>query len=155
MSESTAPLSETVREIAEQAIEGFGLYVVDVHVRGQQGSRAVTVYVDSEEGAGLDDIAEASRAVSEAFDLHDPIKGRYRLDVSSPGADRPLTDPRQYRRHIGRTLEVQVRGEDDAVSTVSGTLEAASETSVTLDRNGEAVELAHDRIASARVALPW
>lgn len=147
------PLEATVRALAEQALEGGPLYVVDVEIRGQQGSRVVSVYVDSDDGATLDQVARAGRAVSELIDLEDPIKGRFRLDVSSPGADRPLTDARQYPRHVGRTLEVTPA--DAASEPVTGTLIHADDTGITLDTAGASLKLTHDEIATARVMLPW
>lgn len=147
------PLEATVRALAEQALEGGPLYVVDVEIRGQQGSRVVSVYVDSDDGATLDQVAKAGRAVSELIDLEDPIKGRFRLDVSSPGADRPLTDARQYPRHVGRTLEVTPA--DAASEPVTGTLIHADDTGITLDTAGASLKLTHDEIATARVMLPW
>ena len=142
-----ATLEDRVRALAEEAVEGTDLFVVDVEVRGYQGSRVVSVYADAEGGAGADDLAALSRSLGFALDTEDLVKGRYRLDVSSPGADRPLSDRRQYRQHVGRTLAVTTA--DGA--TVEGELLSVSDDAV--DLGGMAVPF--DAIREARVVLPW
>ena len=72
-------------------------------MKGHPGSRLVEVFVD---GGGIDEIAGLTRRINFLLDLEDPVAGRYRLDVSTPGADRPLVDVRQYPQHVGRTLRV-------------------------------------------------
>lgn len=135
---------------------GADLYVVDVDVRGRTGSRVVEVYVDSDAGAGLDDIAETSRRLSFLLDTEDVIKGTYNLHVSSPGASRPLALPRQYPRHIGRDLRVTYTS-DSEESTIVGTLTAAGDDVITLSVRGQddPTELPFSAIREALVELPW
>ena len=148
--EQGATLDDRVRALAEEAVADTDLYVVDVEVRGYQGSRVVSVYVDSEGGAGSDDLAALSRSLSFVLDTEDFIKGRYRLDVSTPGADRPLTDRRQYARHVGRTLAVTT-ADGGETSTTEGELVAVSDDAV--DLGGTTIPF--DAIQEARVVLPW
>ena len=150
------PLAERVRALAEEAAVDTDLFVVEVEVKGFQGSRVVSVYVDSEAGAGADDLAKVSRSLGFTLDTEDLIKGRYRLDVSTPGADRPLSDRRQYRRHVGRELAVTFeRGADDGdqLVTAQGELVAADDDGIRLD--GETAPIPYDSIREARVQLPW
>ena len=145
-----ATLEGRLRALAEEAAEGTGLFVVDVEVRGYQGSRVVSVYADAEGGAGADDLAALSRSLSFLLDTEDPIKGRYRLDVSTPGADRPLADRRQYGQHVGRTLAVTY-DRDGEEATAQGELAAVSDDAV--DLGGTTIPF--DQIREARVVLPW
>ena len=150
------PLAARVRALAEEAVVDTDLFVVDVDVRGFQGSRVVSVYVDSQAGAGADDLATVSRSLGFALDTEDLVKGRYRLDVSTPGADRPLSDRRQYARHVGRTLAVtfERRADDgDQLVTAQGELVSADDDGVLLD--GETAPIPYDSIREARVQLPW
>lgn len=142
-----AALDDRIRAFAEEAASGTDLFVVDVEVRGHPGTRVVTVYADSEAGAGADDLAALSRALSFLLDTEDLVKGRYRLDVSTPGADRPLTDRRQFAHHIGRELAVEA-GE----ATVRGTLQSVSDDALVLDGHDP---IPFDSIREARVLLPW
>ena len=141
-------LADRVRALAEEAAADTDLFVVDVDVRGFQGSRVVSVYADAESGAGADDLATLSRSLSFLLDTEDLVKGRYRLDVSTPGADRPLTDRRQYAHHAGRALAVEMSDGD----VVKGTLQSVSDAAVVLDGHDP---IPFDSIREARVLLPW
>lgn len=149
-------LADRVRTFAEEAIAETDLYIVDVEVRGRQGGRAVEVFVDGDEGAGLDDLAQIARSLGFLLDTEDLIKGQYRLNVSSPGANRPLVLPRQYPKHIGRDFDVTYAVGDETV-TVRGTLASADDDAITLDVPGQdgPTTLSYDAIREARVALPW
>ena len=141
-----ATLEDRVRALAEEAAGDTDLFVVGVEVRGYPGSRVVSVYADAEGGAGADDLAALSRSLSFLLDTEDPVKGRYRLDVSTPGADRPLVDRRQYPAHVGRTLAVTTEG-----GAVEGELVSVSDDAIDLG----GTRLPFDQIREARVVLPW
>ena len=132
------------------------LFVVDVDVRGRSGSRVVEVYVDSDAGAGLDEIAETSRRLSFLMDTEDVIKGKYNLHVSSPGTNRALALPRQYPHHIGRDLRVTYTN-DSRETTIVGILSAVGDDAITLTVKGEdnPTELPFSTILEALVELPW
>lgn len=102
-----SPLEPVVRDAVTRA--GFELEELDVVRAGRR--QLVRVTVDAEDGVGLDDIATVSRAVSATLDEHDHmLAGSYTLEVTSPGVDRPLTQPRHWRRN--RLRLVRVRGTD-------------------------------------------
>lgn len=158
--QAPGPVAVRVRTLAEETLEGTGLFVVDVVVRGAEGRRVVEVFVDGPGGAGIDELTEASRRLSFLLDAEDAVPGSYRLDVSSPGADRPLSDPRQYPRHVGRTLRVSYMA--DAADpgeevTLTGVLQAADEAGISLQVPGrpDGVFVDHTSIRDARVVLPW
>jgi ribosome maturation factor RimP len=157
--QAPSPTAARVRRLAEEALEGDDLFVVDVAVRGAEGRRVVEVFVDGP-GAGIDAIAEVSRRLSFLLDAEDLVAGSYRLDVSSPGADRPLVDPRQFPRHVGRTLRVSYRADANDPGeevTLTGILRAADDAGLMLEVPGrdDTVRIAHDTIRDARVVLPW
>jgi ribosome maturation factor RimP len=155
-------LPDVVRRYAEAAIEEKELdaFVVDVEVRGHQGSRVVTVYIDAEKGLGVDEAAVVSRCLGFHLENDDVIKGAYRLEVSSPGAKRPLQDPRQYPQHVGRTLRVRYTppggGTGQELATVKGELQGAdAERFVLALPSGETAEIAYDAVDEAKIVLPW
>ncbi|MFI5957000.1 ribosome maturation factor RimP [Cryptosporangium sp. NPDC051539] len=89
---------------------GYDLEEVSVNQAGRR--MVVRVVVDADGGVTLDDIAEVSRAVSAALDATDDAfgAGPYTLEVTSPGVDRPLTEPRHWRRNVGRLVKVNIGG---------------------------------------------
>ena len=160
-----ASLEDRIRVLAEEAAEDSGLYIVGVRVKGHPGSRVVEIFADGEEG-GIDDLAGLTRRLKAVLDVEDPIAGRYRLDVSTPGADQPLADIRQYPKHVGRTLRVRVTpvlpvdmapGDTGAPEAeITGTLTATTPDAITLQPDaGDAVTVPFSRITEARVVLPW
>jgi ribosome maturation factor RimP len=93
------------------AAAGCDLEKVSVSPAGRR--TVVRVVVDADTGVSLDEVAAVSRAVSEVLDAHDTElfgDSPYVLEVTSPGVDRPLTEPRHWRRAVGRLVEVPVAG---------------------------------------------
>lgn len=98
------------------AVEAVGYDLEDLTVARAGRRDVVRVVVDRDGGVDLDDIADVSRAVSQALDETDDGFGvePYMLEVTSPGVDRPLTENRHWRRNIGRLVKVAVSGESGA-----------------------------------------
>lgn len=99
-------LQKNIIQIAEQAAEKLGLLLVEVSLKGDNRSRIVEVFVDSRNGVSVDDCAQMSREMASILDSTDLITSKYRLDVSSPGVDRPLKFLEQYNKHLNRKFEV-------------------------------------------------
>jgi len=147
-------LAEKVRSIVEDVIANTTLFVVDVVVRGQKGSRVIEVYLDSDDSLDIDRLASVSREVGFLLDLGEVIQGKYHLNVSSPGLDRPLQMPRQYLKNIGRKLTVRFR-EGDQVLSLDGELKNASDEAIELVGQKESRSIPFGEIVEARVQLPW
>ena len=121
---------ERVRGLIEPLLAEQGLEVVDV----EQPGATLRITVDRVEGGGIDleAVAGASEVVSAVLDRADPIPGRYTLEVSSPGVERPLRTPVHFRRHIGTTVAIKTRPGTEGDRRVEGTLEAADDVGVTV-----------------------
>jgi ribosome maturation factor RimP len=106
---------------------GMDLEAVRMTVAGRR--RLLRVVVDSDHGVSLDDAADVSREISAVLDAGNVLGDvPYTLEVSSPGVDRPLTEPRHWRRARGRLVRVKVTGE----GAVEGRVLAADADGVTL-----------------------
>jgi len=102
------PVPAAVRRIATPVVEGLGLFLLGAEI-AQEGARTVLwIYIDGPEGVTIDDCARVSPEVSAALDVDDPLPGAYDLRVSSPGLDRPLMSDADFRRFIGREVQVQL-----------------------------------------------
>ena len=113
------------------AAAGMDLESVRMTVAGKR--RLLRVIVDSDSGLSLDDAAEVSREISALLDASNVLgEVPYTLEVSSPGVDRPLTEPRHWRRARGRLVRVKVAGE----GSVEGRLLTADADGVTLGLPG-------------------
>lgn len=146
-----------VRGFVDDVVAGTPHFVVELDVRGAPGSRAVDVFLDSDDGLGVDTLAEISRSIAFLLDTEDVIAGRYRLTVSSPGLDRPLRLPRQYRKNVGRKLRVHHRkpGGDGNTDTLGNLVEADDEAVEVALSDAERRRIPYDDILWAKVQLPW
>ncbi|WP_445383151.1 ribosome assembly cofactor RimP [Robiginitalea sp. IMCC43444] len=116
-------LEEKVKELLDDAFaEKPNLFLLELTILPDQ---TIRVIIDGDEGVNLQDCMDVSRAIEHSLDRDEYD---FSLEVSSAGATQPLELPRQYPKHIGRTLEVQT-----AVKTVKGTLTATSESGITLN----------------------
>jgi ribosome maturation factor RimP len=142
-------LTGVIEPVAAHA--GFDLERVAVSRVGRRHS--VRVFIDRDEGVGLDAIAEVSRAVSEALDAADEsgaavIPGEYVLEISSPGVDRQLTAPRHWRRNLGRLVTVPAAGE-----TLTGRILDTDDHAVMLEVDGARRQLPYDQLGPGRVQV--
>ena len=102
-------LSNVITELVEQFIDSDEIFLVDVVVKGKVGNQKIQVFIDGDRSVDIDECSKISRKLSSELEEQDIIEGRYVIEVSSPGADRPLKLFRQYAKHIGRELEVQAK----------------------------------------------
>jgi ribosome maturation factor RimP len=139
-----------------EPVVGAAGYDLEELVVTPAGRRSVVrVVVDREGGVTLDDIAEISRTVSEVLDANDDGMGRtpYVLEVSSPGVDRPLTEPRHWRRNTGRLVTVAV-GPAGQTTEVTGRVTAVDDVGVTLAVEAQGKPGAKKRPPTPR-QVPW
>lgn len=148
-------LARSLTELLAPVVEDAGAFLEGVETTRAGRYSTVRVLVDLPDGPGdldLDALSEVSRAVSAAVDEADPVKGRYTLEVSTPGAERALSTPRHFRRAVGHDVELVV--EDGGVDAVlTGTVTAADEDSVTLQADGRERVLALDDVRQARMVV--
>jgi ribosome maturation factor RimP len=147
---------DATRDRIEEALVGplseQGLDVEAVEVTPAGKRRVLRVAVDKDGGVTLDDVADATRAVSAVLDESD-VMGEmpYTLEVTSRGVDRPLTLPRHWRRNADRLVKVTlVEGE-----TLTGRITTCDDTTVTLDVDGAPRVLPYAEVARALVQIEF
>jgi ribosome maturation factor RimP len=138
-------------QVLEPAVTATGFDLEDVTVSPAGKRRVVRVVVDRDGGVDLDDVADVARAVSDLLD-EDPdlVAGAYVLEVTSPGVDRPLTDPRHWRRAVGRLVKATLPEE-----TVVGRVTASTDTDVTLEVDGVERTLLQAEVVQAVVQVEF
>lgn len=129
---------EHLLQLLEPVVTAAGFDLEDVSVTSAGRRSLVRVTVDADGGIDLDAVAAVSRLVSDALDAdtQNPgspraLGGAYVLEVSSPGVDRPLTEPRHWRRAAGRLVKVDVAGR-----SVTGRIAGVDDAGVTLELEG-------------------
>jgi ribosome maturation factor RimP len=155
-----APVSSAKQDAVRDRIEHeladplgvLGLDVEAVEITPAGKRRIVRVAVDKDGGVTLDDVADATRAVSAVLDDSDVLgEMPYTLEVTSRGVDRPLTLPRHWRRNADRLVKVTLT--DGTVLT--GRVTTSDDTTVTLDVEGQVREVAQADVAKALVQVEF
>jgi ribosome maturation factor RimP len=134
-------------------IGDLGLELVGIEFSQGHGGSLLRVYVDApERPVTIDDCERASREISAALDVNDPVAGRYTLEVSSPGLDRPLFTPEHFARFIGEAVKINVNLPIEGRRRFHGTIAAIDGDRITIEQDSEPVTLVHANIAKARLA---
>jgi len=115
-------LAARVAALAEPVLEGLGYRLVRVRISGQDGC-TVQVMAEKPDGTMLiEDCEAASRALSPVLDAADPVDRAYRLEMSSPGLDRPLVRPSDFARYAGHVVKIEMSMPVDGRKRFRGTL---------------------------------
>lgn len=148
---------ERIAQVARTVVEpmGFALWGVESALEGR--SQIVRIYVESPQGVDVEKLAEASRHIGLVLDVEDFIPGAYRLELSSPGFERPFFSTAQMREYVGEKVEVRTRIPLGDRKKFRGILKEVREDSVTVEAEGKAFDLRWDDVKKARLVVddPW
>ncbi|MFF5334857.1 ribosome maturation factor RimP [Streptomyces sp. NPDC013181] len=150
--------SERLRGLVEPLVSAEQLELEEIDLSRAGRRRVLRIVVDSDEGVELDTCAELSRAISAKLDETDAMgEDEYVLEVSSPGADRPLTEHRHYVRATGRLARLTLREGGELVARVLAVDEDGLDLEVpgVKGRKPTARRIAFDEIVRARVELEF
>ena len=128
----TKDLGKQVQDVADPIARALDLELLEVRCQGKGTGTVICVTLDKEGGLGIRDCEQFHQSLSRALDVETPVSCTYRLEVSSPGVDRPLKERKDFRRVMGRLLEVRVQGPDGEDRQVIGRLSALTESGITL-----------------------
>ena len=147
---------DRIRELIMPTLSFLGYELYDLTLAGFGGSTTLRVRIDKAEGVTLDDCERVSKSLGALLDQADPFPTRYELEVSSPGAERPLRNLEEYRRFIGRRANVRY-GVGDSEQVAEGRLTAVSDDMIELQlgegKHLKTVAIPMADIISARLAI--
>ena len=143
-----------IRDLVETLLTDDEIKLVDVVLRGQKGTRVLNIYADTVSGIRMDQIARLTRGVNDLLDVHDVVPGKYRLEISSPGVDRPLKALWEFQKNIGRKLKV-VYDIDEEVQETVGSLLSTTSDEIVIKEKKESVHIPIASIRTAKVQLKW
>ncbi len=115
-------LEKKVQDLIEPHVVALGYECVEAAFVVEAGRRILRVLIDGPDGVPLDACAGVSRALGPVLDTSPDVQGRYVLEVSSPGINRPLTKPEHYVRFAGERVKIRLREKVDGGATISGVL---------------------------------
>jgi ribosome maturation factor RimP len=136
--------------LVRPVIEGAGLELVDVTFGREGGRRILRLTVDRDGGVDLETISTISEKVSRRLDLEGFEPGPYALEVTSPGVERPLRRPEDFRRAVDQRIRVKT-----AEGAVEGLLRSVAEDEVVIEAEGEERRLPLDAVTAAKTVVDW
>ncbi len=149
-------LNEQICELAGTVLQERPFFVVEVEVRGHKGRRTVEIYIDSEkEGITLDECAKISNELGLLIDAQEIIEGSYRLNISSPGLDRPLTDRRQYLKNVGRRARIRYKQNDEEQRTEGVIKNFSDDRLVLTEKDGTIRSVDYEDILETKILTAW
>jgi ribosome maturation factor RimP len=156
-----APDPERLTRLLEPIVHALDMDLEGIRVTSAGRRRILRVVVDTDGGVSLDDIALASRELSLKLDNAAEMGDQpYTLEVSSPGVDRPLTQPRHWRRAIGRLVVVPLKVGTDAsdgngAASAEGRIISTDASGVTVEHDGEARVFSYADLGPGRVQVEF
>jgi ribosome maturation factor RimP len=143
---------EELTELLAPVVADLGLECLGVEYSPSHGNGLVRVYIEAPDRAvNVDDCEAVSRQVSATLDVHDPIQGRYTLEVSSPGIDRPLYTPAHFARFVGSDARLELNLPLNGRRRFQGPIRGVEGKTIALEQDGVVVNIAADNIHKAKL----
>lgn len=149
----SSKVTELVGQLVAPILAHEQMDLVDIEYKKEGSNRFLRLYVDKEGGVDIADCERVSEQLSKKLDEADPIREAYFLEVSSPGAERPLNNERDYMRAVGRNVFVTTYAPVDGQKSFEGTLSRVTDSHLMIDMDGKQVELPREQVAKARLAV--
>jgi ribosome maturation factor RimP len=142
-----------LNESIKLAVEGCGVDLYDIVTTKEHKTDILRVYITSPEGVTLEKCAEVSRMISPILDIHEPMNGKYNLEVSSPGIERKLKTLHHFKSSVGEKVKIK----EYSSETFKGKILSVSDEGVITvdDINQGETEIKFDDILSASTYFEW
>ena len=137
--------------LLQPLVEDLGYEFVGLERSSNPKNLALVIYIDTPDGIAVEDCERVSREAAALLDVEDPIPGQYRLEVSSPGLDRPLFTLEQFGQFIGELAQISLYAPQDGRRKFKGKILGTDEGHVLIDQDGVEITLALETIAKARL----
>lgn len=132
-------LAEKLMDLLQPTVDELGFILWGIEVTGASNSMTICIYIDHEEGIGVDDCQQVSYAVSALLDVEDPIPGQYVLEVSSPGMNRRIFNVAQAASIEGFEVKVTLLNAVDNKRKFKGIIKSVADNEVTMMLDDDSV----------------
>lgn len=147
-------LEKKIYKIAAETAEKNGLFLIELNIRGDLKRRVIEIFIDGKINITADDCASISRQIDQQLEALPDMRSIYRLDVSSPGVDRPIKYLKQFPKHLNRKFEVSY-STDNGTKTTIGTLSAVEGEELTFLANKQLTVINFNNIIKAKVIISF
>lgn len=150
-------MENRLEELVESCLSQSDVQLVSIQVERRGKRMVVTVCLDREGGIDVETCAEMSELIGRHLDVEGIIEGSYSLEVESPGLQRVLRKPREFRHFLGREVEILLRQSFEGRQKMQGRLLSADEQGMTLLVEDEEITFPYQALKRTRLhsVLPW
>ncbi len=152
-------VTEIVEEMAAPILEELNLELVEVEYVKEGRNWFLRVYIDKEDGVDIEECGIVSERLSEKLDEKDPISNNYFLEVSSPGAERPLKKDSDFTKAVGKNVHIKTYEPIDNEKEFEGILKDFTGDTVSIEikikTRKKEITIPYDKIAKARLAISF
>ncbi|PLT31584.1 ribosome maturation factor RimP [Peribacillus deserti] len=152
-------VTEIVEEQVQPILSDLNLELVDIEYVKEGKNWFLRVFIDKEGGVDIEECGTVSERLSEKLDETDPIPYNYFLEVSSPGAERPLKKAEDFTKSIGKNVFIKTYEPIDGIKEFEGILESFDGTVITVNMKiktrTKTVEIPYEKVAKARLAVTF
>lgn len=149
-------ITQLVEELVMPILENQSLELVDIEYKKEGSNWFLRVFIDKEDGGvDIEDCGRVSEGLSVELDKTDPVSNAYFLEVSSPGAERPLKNEKDLLKAIGKKVYVTTYESTNNEKTFEGVLSSFEENILTITVNKNNIEIPYEKVANARLALDF
>ncbi|RFU71324.1 ribosome maturation factor RimP [Peribacillus saganii] len=152
-------VTEIVEELVTPVVDELGLELVEVEYVKEGKNWFLRVFIDKDAGVDIEECGIVSERLSEKLDELDPIPQNYFLEVSSPGAERPLKKDKDFQKAIGKNVYIKTYEPIDGEKEFEGVLTAFDGSEVTVEvrikTRKKTVVVPYDKVAKARLAVTF
>ena len=137
--------------LLQPLVEDLGYEFVGIEHSSNPKNPALVIYIDGADGIAVEDCAKVSREIAALLDVEDPIPGKYQLEVSSPGLDRPLFTLAQFEQFSGEVAQISLFAPRDGRRKFKGKILGTEDGQVRVEQDGVEVTLDLGNIAKAHL----
>ncbi|MBV7503732.1 ribosome maturation factor RimP [Bacillus sp. sid0103] len=152
-------VTEVVEDLATPIFQELGLELVEIEYVKEGKSWFLRVYIDKDNGVDIEDCGLVSEKLSEKLDELDPIPHNYFLEVSSPGAERPLKKDKDFQKAIGKNVFIKTYEPIDGEKSFEGTLLEFDGQQIKIEMKiktrKKTIEIPYEKVANARLAVTF
>ncbi|HEX9740288.1 MAG TPA: hypothetical protein VGA29_05895 [Ignavibacteriaceae bacterium] len=147
--------TENIKELTENVVRNCGYLLIDFNLRGHGRNQVIEVYIDGKDYINADDCAKVSRELNDKLQDFARQDESYRLDVSSPGIERPLKFIEQFPKHLNKKFEITYKLEDEIKKTEAGLIEIRNDELTFQTKDKNEIILKFKDIINAKVLLSF
>jgi ribosome maturation factor RimP len=146
---------DEIRTLVGQKLASMGLELYELKFIPAGPHSVMRIYIDKEGGVSIDDCEKASHEISMLLDVEEYPSVAYRLEVSSPGSDRPLRTERDFRRTTGHNIRAQISGADGRERSVTGLVERCENGTLYLNDKDVTIDIPVSQVKYAKIEFSF